>query len=224
MRAFACLLLALTLALSACAPDPLAPGQPRAASVVTLLRVVGPPPCLRFPEETCSYADSYEPRCAAFALVRQGQTMLVTASHCVPESATNLTPLRFLAPSGWGHGLAYLLERNDAADVAFLALGDPEMVTPLRKGKSPLIGESVWSYSPTYRDRSDGQVTGWLSGDFFETSQIVDKGWSGSPVLDASGDVVGVVSQCSSETSGATTRCAPGRVVVTSALCFKERG
>jgi hypothetical protein len=147
--------------------------------------------------------------------------MLVTASHCVPESATSLTPLRFLAPSGWGHGLAYLIERNATADVAFLAIGEPEMVTPLRKGNSPLIGESVWSYSPIHRDRSDGQVTSWLSGDFFETSQTVDKGWSGSPVLDAGGDVVGVVSQCSSETYGTKTRCAPGRVVVTSALCFR---
>ncbi len=221
MRALACLLLAL--ALVACAPEPLAPGQPRAASVVTLLKVVGPPPCMRFPEEQCRYADSYEPRCAAFALVRAGQTMLVTASHCVPESATNLTPLRFLAPSGWGHGLAYLIERNAAADVAFLALGEPEMVTPLRRGKSPLVGESVWSYSPIYRDRADGQVTSWLSGDWFETTQTVSKGWSGSPVLDAGGDVVGVVSQCPSESNGATTRCAPGHVVVTSALCFKDQ-
>jgi hypothetical protein len=213
--------LLLLFTLLACAPDPLAPGQPRAASVVTLLRVVGPPPCIGFPEEPCSYADSYAPRCAAFALVRAGQTMLVTASHCVPESATNLTPLRFLAPSGWGHGLAYLLERNDAADVAFLALGEPDMVTPLRKGKSPLVGESVWSYNPSYRERSDGKVTSWLSGDFFETTQTVDKGWSGSPVLNANGDAVGVVSQCQGGVNGATTRCVPGRVVVTSALCFR---
>lgn len=218
-RTLASLLFAL--ALVACAPDPLAPGQPRAASVVTLLRVVGPPPCIGFPEEPCSYADRYAPRCAAFALVRAGQTMLVTASHCVPDSATNLTPLRFLAPSGWGHGLAYLLERNDAADVAFLAVGDPEMVVPLRRGKSPLVGEGVWSYNPIYRERSGGKVTSWLSGDFFETTQTVDKGWSGAPVLDASGDAVGVVSQCLGETSGTATRCVPGRVVVTSALCFK---
>lgn len=213
-------LLLLALAIVACASDPLAPGQPQAASVVTLLRVAGPPPCLGLPEERCRYADSYEPRCAAFALARQGQTMLVTASHCVPESATSLTRLHFFAPSGWGHGHAYLLERDAAADVAFLALGEPELVTPLRMGKSPLVGESVWSYSPIYRERSDGDVMGWLGGDWFETSQTVSKGWSGSPVLDAGGDVVGVVSQCPTANSGATVRCAPGRAVVTSALCF----
>ncbi len=218
-RALALLLLAISLL--ACAHDPLAPGQPRAASVVTMLRVAPPPDCLGLPEEPCRYADSYEPRCAAFALARLGQTMLVTASHCVPDSATNLTPLRFLAPSGWGHGLAYLQERNDEADVAFLAIGEPELVTPLRMGKSPRVGESVWSYSPIFRARSTGKVTAWLGADWLESSQTVTAGWSGSPVLDAGGDVVGVVSQCPAVASGATTRCAPGRVVVTSALCFR---
>ncbi len=218
MRLLSLLLLALSLL--ACR-DPQAPGQPRAASVVTLLRVEGPPPCIGFPEEPCRYRDSYAPRCAAFALVRQHQTMLVTAAHCVPESATNLTPLRFLAPSGWGHGLAYLLERNEAADVAFLAIGDPEMVTPLHTGRSPLVGDSVWSYSPIFRATSAGVVTDWLGGDWFESTQTVAKGWSGSPVLDDRGDVVGVVSQCPASVTAAGARCAPGRVVVTSALCFR---
>ncbi len=221
MQTRALSLLLLVLALVACTHDPLAPGQPRAASVVTLLRVVGPPPCIGWPEEPCRFADSYEPRCAAFALAREGQTMLVTASHCVPESATNLTPLRFLAPSGWGHGRAFLLERDAANDVAFLAIGDPEMVTPLRMGRSPRVGENVWSYSPLFRARSSGTVTDWLGPDWFETTQTVAKGWSGSPVLDDRGDVVGVVSQCPLALDGAATRCAPGRVVVTSALCFR---
>lgn len=218
LRSLALLLLALVVA--ACATDPLAPSQPRADSVVTLLRVAGPPPCIGLPEEPCRYANTFKPRCAAFALTRAGQTMLVTASHCVPDSATNLTPLRFRAPSGWGHGKAYLLERNAAADVAFLALGEPELVTPLRVGKSPLIGESVSSYSPIYRARAPGQVTGWLGGDWFETTQSVAAGWSGSPVLDDRGDVVGVVSQCPAA-EGPTKRCSPGRVVVTAALCFR---
>ncbi len=219
MRSLALLLLALLVA--ACASDPLAPSQPRADSVVTMLRLEGPPPCVGFPEEPCRYADTYEPRCAAFALVRAGQTMLVTASHCVPDSTTALTPLRFLAPSGWGHGLAYLLERNVAADVAFLALSDPEMVTPLRVGRSPLVDERVWSYSPIYRARSVGLVQDWLGNDWFETTQTVAKGWSGSPVLDERGDVVGVVSQCPGKVDGTVKRCAPGRVVVTAALCFR---
>jgi S1-C subfamily serine protease len=117
--------------------------------------------------------------------------------------------------------LAYLLERNESADVAFLAMGDPELVTPLRTGHSPLVGENVWSYSPIFRARSSGSVTGWLGADWFETTQSVAEGWSGSPVLDARGDVVGVVSQCPAIASGATKRCAPGHVVVTGALCFR---
>jgi Trypsin-like peptidase domain len=217
MRWLALLLLAL-LAI-ACARDPLAPSQPRADSVVTLLRVAGPPPCLGFPEEPCRYADKYEPRCAAFGVMRGGQTQLATASHCVPDVANRSTALRFLAPSGWGHGKAYLVERDAAADVAYLALDDPVMVSPLRLGRAPLVGESVWSYSPIYRDRSSGRVTGWLGDDWFETDQTVADGWSGSPVLDDSGAAVGVVSRCSSG-HGTSRRCTPGRTVVTAAHCF----
>jgi hypothetical protein len=217
MIRFAVALLAFVLV--ACA-TPRAPSPIRPDSVVTLLQPAPPPTCIGFPEEKCRYAYSYEPHCAAFAIARQGQTMLATASHCVPADTANTTRLHFYAPSGWGHGHAYLLERDAAADVAFLALGDPELVTPLRMGKSPLVGESVWSYSPIYRERSEGLVTGWLGGEWLETSQTIAKGWSGSPVLDAGGDVVGVVSQCPGDTNGATVRCAPGRAVVTSALCF----
>jgi hypothetical protein len=204
----------------ACTHDPRAPGQPRAASVVSMLEVVGPPPCIGLPDEPCRYADTYEPHCAAFAVVKHGQTMLITASHCVPNSATNSTALRFHAPSGWGHGIAYLAHRDADADVAFMRLADPEMVTPLRVGKSPLVDESVWSYSPIYRAREKGVVTNWLGADWFETTQSAAPGWSGSPVLDERDEVVGVVSRCPAKSGVASKRCKPGRVVVTAALCF----
>jgi hypothetical protein len=217
MRLLLCLLLALVVA---CAADPLAPSQPRADSVVTLLQLAGPPPCVGFPEEPCRYASTWEPHCAAFAIVRAGQTILTTAAHCVPASVSSSTPLRFHAPSGWGHGKAYLAERDDAADVAFLTPAEPGMVTPLRVGRTPLVGDSVWSYSPIYRDRSTGHVANWLGSDWFETTQTVDAGWSGSPVLDDRGEVVGIVSRCPAEQTAAK-RCAPDRVVVTAALCFR---
>lgn len=210
----------LMLAVIACA-SPRAPAPIRPDSVVTLLQVASPPPCIGFPEEKCRYTYSYEPHCAAFAIARQGQTMLATASHCVPAGTTNTTPLRFYAPSGWGHGRAYLLERNDSVDVAFLALSDPEQVAPLRVGPSPLVDEDVLSYSPIFRESSAGKVKGWLGGDWFETTQTVNAGWSGSPVLDARGDVVGIVSRCPADEGGAVRRCVPGRTVVTAALCFR---
>lgn len=219
MRHLLCLLLALVGC--ACASDPLAPSHPRANSVVSLLELVGPPPCMGFPEEQCRYANTWEPHCAAFAIERAGKTMLATASHCVPPGTTSASPLRFYAPSGWGHGLAHLVERDEVADVAFLAPAEPEMVTPLRVGQSPLVGDSVWSYSPIYRERSAGHVTGWLGADWFQTTQTVAAGWSGSPVLDEQGAVVGVVSRCPSAYEGAVRRCSPGHVVITAALCFK---
>jgi hypothetical protein len=212
--------LALLLLLG-CTHDALAPGQPRAASVVSMLEVVGPPPCIGLPEEQCRYADTYEPHCAAFAIAKHGQTMLVTASHCVPDSTMSSTKLRFHAPSGWGHGIAYLAHREADADVAFLTLSDPEMVTPLRVGRSPLVDERVWSYSPIYRARAEGIVTNWSRADWFETTQSITPGWSGAPVLDERGEVVGVVSQCPAISGIATKLCKPGRVVVTAALCFK---
>jgi len=219
---FACLVLLASFVLAlGCTHDALAPGQPRAASVVSLLERTDPPPCIGLPEEQCRYAYTFEPHCAAFAIAKHGQTMLVTASHCVPDSATSSTPLRFHAPSGWGHGKAYLAHRDADADVAFLTLSDPEMVTPLRVGRSPLVDERVWSYSPIYRARSAGLVMDWLGPDWFETTQSVAPGWSGSPVLDEQGAVVGVVSRCPAENGIASKRCSPGRVVVTAALCFK---
>lgn len=220
MIRFAFALLAFIIV--ACAA-PRAPAPVRPDSVVTLLQLASPPPCVGFPEEKCRYAYGYKPRCAAFAIARQGQTMLATASHCVPAGTASTTPLRFYAPSGWGHGFAYLLERNDSVDVAFLALGDPEMVKPLRVGRSPLVDEGVLSYSPIFREATVGTVKGWLGGDWFETTQTVDAGWSGSPVLDARGDVVGIVSRCPGDEGGAVRRCIPGHTVVTAALCFRAQ-
>lgn len=218
MIRFAIALLAFVLV--ACAA-PRAPSPIRPDSVVTLLQPTPPPTCIGFPEEKCRYAYSYEPHCAAFAVARQGQTMLATASHCVPAGTANTTRLHFYAPSGWGHGHAYLLERNDSVDVAFLALGDPEMVEPLRIGRSPLVGDNVLSYSPIFRESSAGKVRGWLGGDWFATNQTINAGWSGSPVLDTRGDVVGIVSRCPTDEGGAVRRCIPGHTVVTAALCFR---
>lgn len=213
-------LITAMLALVACSA-PVMPDRLSADSVVTLLQVAPPAACLGFPGDKCRYAERYTPRCAAFAIVRQGQTMLATASHCVPDGTSNTTPIRFYAPSGWGHGFAYLIERNDPVDVAFLALADPEMVAPLRVGRSPLVGESVLSYSPIFRGSTTGKVNGWLGGDWLETTQTITPGWSGSPVLDGRGDVVGIVSQCPTEARGATRQCVPGHAVVTAALCFR---
>lgn len=206
-----CLLLVLAWA---CASGPASPLAPRPDSVVALLAAAPPRPCLGLPEEPCRLAPTWEPCCTAFAVVHDQQTMLATAAHCVPGDTTSLTDLRFWAPSGWGHGHAYLLERDDARDVAFLGLVEREQVEPLKIGRLPLVGEPVSSWSPVFRETSAGRVTDWLNDAWFETTQSAVAGWSGTPVLDAAGEVVGLISQCPSALETAAKRCTPGRVVV----------
>ena len=205
-------LLLFALLLLACAPAAV-PGQPRADSVVVMLGRQGPPPCLGLPEEPCRYADRFVPTCAAFAVVHYEQAMLATAAHCIPGAATSTTDLRFWAPNGWGHGHAGLVERNDGADVAFLGVTEPGMLEPLRSGPMPVIGETVHSYSPVFRASSSGRVSAWLGGGWFETTQTAVAGWSGSPVFNERGEVLGLVSKCPSP-DGLARGCMPGRVVV----------
>jgi Trypsin-like peptidase domain len=205
-------LLVLAALLLACAPAA-GPAQPSPDSVVALLGKEGPPTCLRFPEETCSYADRFVPVCGAFAVVHYEQTMLATAAHCVPEGTTAAPDVHFWAPSGWGHGHAGLVERDNSADVAFLGVTEPGTLEPLRRGPMPLIGETVHSYSPVLRESSAGRVSAWLGGSWFETTQTAAPGWSGAPVLNEQNEVVGLVSKCPSP-DGLARGCAPGRVIV----------
>lgn len=195
-------------------PADTAPVADHPGDIVALLGKEPAAPCLGFPEEQCSYADRFVPICGAFAIVHFEQTMLATAAHCVPENATTAAVLRFYAPSGWGHGLAGLVERDDAADVAFLGVTEPDLLEPLRSGPMPLIGETVHSYSPVLRASSSGKVSAWLGSYWFETTQTAAAGWSGSPVLDVHGAVVGLISRCPSPIEGAVRHCSPGRVIV----------
>lgn len=182
----------------ACAPA-VSPDPARPDSVVALLGVAHAAPCIGFPEDPCRAADRYVPTCAAFAIVHDQQTQLVTASHCVPEDAREL---RFYAPSGWGHGRAYLLERRD--DVALLSPADADALAPLRVGHLPLVGDAVQSAG------SAGRVEAWLGAVAFEASLTVPPGGSGSPVFDERGEVVGVVSRC----HAAMGVCLAGHTVV----------
>jgi S1-C subfamily serine protease len=134
----------------------------------------------------------------------------MTAAHCVPYA--DGADVRFLAPSGWGHGHAVLVMRDEATDVAVLELVDPEQVEPLPVGPGPVVGDVVVAYSSVYDRTSTGLVTAWLSGQWYETNQTIDRGWSGSPEMDEEGRVWGLLAKCPTELDGS---CLPGQAFAT---------
>ncbi len=178
-------------------------------SVVTLLRVA------RADELACSSGgacrNTWEPAGSAFALVHTGQTRLATAAHCVPYALGS--QVRYLAPSGWGHGVAVLVMRDPTRDVALLDPLDPEALVPLTIGPEPIVGEPVRAFSSLFDASSGGHVRAWLSRGWYETDQTIAFGWSGSPELDAQGRVWGVVAKCPTGPGGG--QCLPGAAYVT---------
>ncbi len=205
----------LVYACSGCAPATLAPAGAQSpavtgASVVTLVR-----PQARWTWGALSseagltssgFKLQYEKSCNAFAVA---DAKLVTAAHCVAGFAIG-DELLYLSPDGVGYGLAEL-ERVDAA--RDLAWAHAPGLTALPVTSPPRDGEPALSVSSYYEAANYGVVVSKLSGGFYETSQTIIKGWSGSPVFDGHGRVWGVVSQCHLQDSG--TECAPGYTIVT---------
>jgi hypothetical protein len=173
------------------------PAEAERSAAVDLLGVVPAQPCLGFPEDSCRQMSTDAPKCSAFAIVHDQRTTLVTAAHCAPGAA----PIRYLPRDpNWtiGHGLAYPLARD--GDIALLAPSVPDWLTALRVGPAPLVGDEV----------NGGHVAAWLGATAFETTQSVGPGDSGSPVLNANGEAVGVVIRCHADDTG---RCLPGHAV-----------
>lgn len=208
-----------------CSSAPLAigPGGPVSrASVVVLVeaRLFERTPALASDGEPGSTGAwrtvAYAPTCNAFAIARDGNVYLATAEHCVhdhPEGAT----VRFLAPSGIGHGFARVTFKDEAHDVALLSTTEPGLV-PLPEAAPPHEGAHVTAVSAYYEALSAGTLLGRLSTTYYGTSQTVHRGWSGSPELDAQGRVWGIVSQCPSlrvDAGEGGWDCVPGETIVT---------
>lgn len=212
-------LLAATLWLlyscTGCAPATLAPAGAQSpavtgASVVTLVR-----PGVQWTWGSLAteqgLTDSgfrlrYLPSCNGFAI--EGHR-LMTAAHCVAGVELG-GEVRYLSPDGVGHGIATLLAVNDAED---LATCEAYGLTPLPVTSPPRDGETVLSVSSYYGQTSYGVMRNRLSSGFYETSQTIIHGWSGSPVLDTHGRVWGLVSQC--HMNADSSECAPGGTIVT---------
>lgn len=197
-----------------CAPATLAQAGAQSpaitgASVVTLVRPAARWTWGSLSEEgitSSGFKLRYEPSCNAFAIAGG---LLMTAAHCV----NGIEPggeVRYLSPNGVGHGIATLLSVNEAHD---LATCEAQGLTPLPVTSPPRDGEPVLSVSSLYEQISEGRVLGRLSTGYYETSQTIIHGWSGSPVLDTHGRVWGVVSQCTQ--AAGKLDCEPGRAIVT---------
>jgi S1-C subfamily serine protease len=199
-----------------CTPSELSPRTTHrpavtAASVVTLVK-----PALQrqwAPLASEQWLDSgfrrrWVPCCNAFAV--RGP-LLVTAAHCVADAELG-APVRYIEPSGLGLGTAWLVSFDTADDRAVLEPAPSNNLAALATAFPPRMGEPALSVSSYYSARSEGHVVARLGSGYFETSQTIIHGWSGSPALDADGRVWGIVSHC--RQSDGAKECEPGRTIV----------
>ncbi len=210
-----CTLLVLSCA-SCASPYPMPSAAPTEArtkdpklALVTLVRFVAEPRATWGvgAEPGWSGKAEWQPYCTAFGVKRMGRVQLATAAHCVPEGGR----VHYLQHVGFGQAVASFT--SEARDVAYL---DPsgDLPATLELAPMPPAGAHVGAYSSTFEPVSTGRVvTEYVLG-FYETSQTIVFGWSGSPVVDDLGRVVGVVSKCPT-TEG---QCTPGHTIVASLL------
>lgn len=182
--------LLLALLLASCAPRPLTPTV-TGASVVTLVSPFG-----RLDEDG---VEPLPPRwrgyCNAFAVAAPrvpGGLLLLTADHCTrPIGGV----VRYLAPNGVGHGKAIRWGTWRGDVVALLPL-DPGQLRALPTAQAPKLGANVEAVSSLYDGGARGALLATLGAEHVAASLPVQRGWSGSPVLDEAGAAWGVVVGC----------------------------
>lgn len=212
------LLLGSFVGLAACASTPTAhtpATRAQLASVVMLVERVAEwqEPAIssdEFGEHTGSYSAVWRGRCNAFALERApgGELYLVTAAHCV--RCLGLGGLvRYLPPDGWGVDRAAIVKLDRARDYAELQPERSGGLVPLKQGPVPGSSEPVLSVSAYFEEQAPGRSTGLLSGTMYGTTQRIERGWSGSPVLDAQGRAWGFLAKCETYQG----KCVAGAVV-----------
>jgi hypothetical protein len=188
VRVAAVLLLVCALVALACAPRPITGSQLTTASVVTLLK-----PAILADEDGAPTPPRWVPACNAFPVVlADGSVVLATAEHCAAVYPPG-SNIHYLAVDGWGHGHASLLSRGDG--VAFLAVADP-LLEPLAIGPVPEPGWPASVVSSLAEESASGHVLAILGPRYVATDLRVERGWSGSPMLNAAGKVWGVASLC----------------------------
>lgn len=160
-----------------------------------------------FGVHTGMYVPAWRGSCNAFAMTRDsGELYLVTAAHCTPRVLGAV--LRYLPPDGWGVDRARLVKVDRQRDYAELQPERSGGLVSLERGPAPEVGEPVLSVSAYFEEQAQGTSTGALSGGWYGTTQHVQHGWSGSPVLDSAGRAWGFLAKCQT-TQG---KCADGAI------------
>ena len=172
-----------------CAPARYPGADVTGASVVLLVR-----PERLTDEDGVPVRVAFVGACSAFAVERSGQTVLATAKHCTGNAGLGAW-VRYVEPNGVGYGMARLVWYDLAYDQALLSVDDDQLV-PLEQVRPPGAGAHVTAVSAYYEGVSAGTVLGPIGAGYYQTTQTIIFGWSGSPVLDDTGRVWGIVSKC----------------------------
>ncbi len=159
-----------------------------------------------FADHTGSYSSVWRGRCSAFALERMpgGDIYLVTAAHCV-KPLTLGAFARYLPPDGWGVDRAAIVKLDRVRDYAELSPERNGGLVALQHGPAPDSGAPVLSVSAFFEEQAPGLSKGALSGAWYGTTQRIEHGWSGSPVLDSSGRAWGFLAKCQTYKGKCTT-------------------
>lgn len=157
---------------------------------------------------------AYSPTCNAFCVQDIDVPYLVTAAHCVENMGPG-SRFRYMTNNGIGSKWATVEWVGVTGDRAIASINDPDLI-PFKVNSSyyPEPGDSAITVTSVYSDVSRGKVIGPLSSGWYDTTQTVNFGWSGSPVLNDQGTVWGIVSMC--KLDDGQQNCDPNYSIVSS--------
>jgi hypothetical protein len=206
------LILFLLLFVLSCAPGSVQVSRSHSSisnhSVVTLIA-----PILILDGKGIPIGIGYADSCNAFGIDRLGTQLLLTAAHCLSGMEVG-DEFKYREPNGVGFGTAELIWLDPAGDRAAASISDP-LISSLDIDLEyvPNAGDETVTISSLHGGVSRGAVIGELAHGWFDTTQSVGFGWSGSPVVNEAGSVWGILSMCRLQDE--ESDCDPGYAIVT---------
>ncbi len=181
------------------------------------------------------------PRCGGVSVYdHDGTAVLVTAAHCVTRKKNVFDPsptterwarvgdeISYVTRNEWyasesGSFGAVIKELDTSRDWSVLSINPYEVPRPLvavnLSNRILVLGEHVHVIAPVFDwIRHDGEIVhtafSGMDSYFVEMSTSIEFGYSGSPVIMDSGEVLGIVIQCSVPDD--VRKCVPGWSIAT---------